>query len=89
MARKKGTRQETSTGDDRGTDGDESYELWTKKAGRKAGFDFRTSNAIFGDGKEIPVEFLEEEARRDKAVYGKVIPMDSVDFTTVQESFYK
>ena len=89
MARKKGTRQETSTGDDGGTDGDESYELWTKKAGRKTGFDFRTRNAIFGDGKEIPVEFLEEEARRDKTVYGKVIPMDSVDFETVQESFYK
>ena len=89
MARKKGSRQEISTGGYDGKDGDDSYALWTQKAGRKLGFDFRTQSAIFGNGKEVPIEFLEGEARRDKAVYGRIIPMDSLDFATIQESFNK
>ena len=89
MARKNGSPQETPTGGFDGNEGDDSYALWTQKAGRKLGFDFRTQSAIFGNGKEVPIEFLEGEARRDKAVYGRIILMDSLDFATVQESFNK
>ena len=63
--------------------------MWTTKAGRKLGFDFRTNSAILGDGSEVPIEFLEDEARRDRAMYGRIILMDSVDFATVRKSFNK
>ena len=89
MARKKGRRQETPDGDNGGKDGDNDCALWAKKAGRGTGFDFTQNCAFLGDGPPIPVEFLEDEARRDQAVYGRVIPLDSVDFVTVQESFYR
>ena len=89
MARKKGRRQETPDGENRGKDGDNNCALWAKKAGQGTGFDFTQNCTFLGDGPPIPVEFLEDEARRDQAVYGRVIPLDSVDFITVQESFYR
>ena len=89
MARKRGTRQETSAGGSDDNKGDEGYVWWTKKAGRKTGFDFRTNSAIFADGREISIEFLEGEARRDQSLFGRIIPMDSPDFVTVREGFYR
>ena len=79
-------RPVTSNGND---DGNENVVLWTTRVGRSTGFDFTTSSVIFGNGMEIPTEFLVEEARRDKAVYGRIIAMDSLDFRTVRDSFYK
>ena len=89
MARKREARRETSTGGSESNDSTDSYVWWTTKAGRKTGFDFRTNSAIFGDGSSIPIEFLEAEARRDKAVLGRIVPMDCLDFATVQAGFEK
>ena len=89
MARKRAARQETSAGGSDSSKGDEGYVWWTKKAGRTTGFDFRTNSAIFGDGTDIPIAFLEGEARRDQSLFGRIIPMDSPDFATVREGFYR
>ena len=89
MAPKTGLRREIRKDDENGDGKDEDFALWTAKAGRKTGFDFLTNSAIFGTGEEIPVEFLAEEARRDGAVYGRVIPIDSIDFATVRDGFYR
>ena len=88
MARKTG-RLSTPKGDDASSEGEAGSPLWTTKAGLHYGFDFTTGSAIFANGAVISTEFLEEEARRDQVVYGRVIAMDSVDFATVQASFNK
>ena len=89
MVRRKGKRLSTSTGGDAGYDGDEGCSQWTLKAGDAPGFDYSRNCVIQADGANIPVEFLEAEAKRDIAVYGRLIPMDSIDFSSVRDSFFQ
>ena len=89
MGRRNEHRLSTSTGGGASYDGDEGCPQWTLKAGDPPGFDYSRNCVIQADGANIPVEFLEAEAKRDIAVYGHLIPMDSIDFSSVRDSFFQ
>ena len=79
-------------GDARGEDvGASTAPLWDQKTGSAAsGFcNLKKMVWVHSCARWLPMEFLNSEARRDKDLHGRVVPMDSEDFRAHSVGFYK
>ena len=73
--------------DDRGS----AVPLWVRKAGAAEGGYCAITRQVWVHSRAqwLPMDFLEDEARRDLELHGRVLPMDCEDFSAHAVGFYK
>ena len=65
--------------------------LWVRKAGAAEGGYCNLTRRVWVPSRNqwLPMDFLESEARRDRELHGRVLPMDSDDFRAHSVGFYQ
>ena len=72
-------------------DGGSSAPLWARKAGSASSGHCNLTKQVWVHSRAqwIPMAFLEEEARRDLEMHGRVLSMDAADFGAHSVGFFK
>ena len=72
-------------------DGGSAVPLWARKAGEaSSGYCALTRQVwVHSRAQWLPMEFLEDEVRRDLALHGRVLTMDSDEFGAHSVGFFK
>ena len=72
-------------------DGGSSAPLWARKAGSASSGHCNLTKQVWVHSRAqwLPMAFLEEEARRDVELHGRVLPMDAADFGAHSVGFFQ